>query len=150
MATLGTGISFLEGATLKELRLRVNRNTSQPLRGCEQSPRTFLNPGFQSKPWADVSQRFQRYQVSALTHEFATFRARPQHGEFPLESVLLWVPKLTRSRRNTMADEKKTCKNPVCGCPPSDGDYCSASCEGTGDTIELDCDCSHEACQGNF
>ena len=49
-----------------------------------------------------------------------------------------------------MADESK-CKNPPCTCPqPPDGKYCSASCEGTGDTIELDCDCSHEECQGNF
>ncbi|MDX6385799.1 MAG: hypothetical protein QOK48_3372 [Blastocatellia bacterium] len=49
-----------------------------------------------------------------------------------------------------MAEEKK-CKNPPCSCPqPPDGKYCSASCEGTGDTIELDCDCSHEQCQGNF
>jgi hypothetical protein len=36
-----------------------------------------------------------------------------------------------------MADEKK-CKNPPCSCPPQEGGkYCSASCEGTGDTIEL-------------
>lgn len=50
-----------------------------------------------------------------------------------------------------MADEKDTCKNPVCGCaPPSDGKYCSASCEGTGATIELDCDCGHPECTGNF
>jgi len=49
-----------------------------------------------------------------------------------------------------MADEKK-CKNPPCTCPPQpDGKYCSASCEGTGDTIELDCDCGHDECQGNF
>ena len=47
-------------------------------------------------------------------------------------------------------DNKETCKNPVCGCPPHDGKYCSASCEGTGDTIEIDCDCGHEACSGNF
>ena len=49
-----------------------------------------------------------------------------------------------------MADEDK-CKNPPCTCKPQPGGkYCSASCEGTGDTIELDCDCSHEECQGNF
>ncbi len=50
-----------------------------------------------------------------------------------------------------MADETTTCKNPVCGCPPQEGGkYCSASCEGTGDTIELDCDCGHDGCSGNF
>lgn len=51
-----------------------------------------------------------------------------------------------------MADDNgKTCKNPSCTCPPQDGGkYCSAQCEGAGDTIELDCDCGHEACGGNF
>ena len=47
-----------------------------------------------------------------------------------------------------MADEEKTCKNPPCTCPPQpDGKYCSASCEGAGKTIEIDCDCGHETCQ---
>src|SRR6266568_7586966 len=69
--------------------------------------------------------------------------------------VKLWVPLFQsifsrRTREEIMAEESK-CKNPPCTCPqPPDGKYCSASCEGTGDTIELDCDCSHEACQGNF
>ncbi len=50
-----------------------------------------------------------------------------------------------------MADEERKCKNPPCTCVPEVGQkYCSASCEGAGNTIELDCDCSHEACQGNF
>lgn len=50
-----------------------------------------------------------------------------------------------------MADEREKCKNPPCGCPqPEDGKYCSASCEGIGDLIELDCDCGHSACTGNF
>jgi hypothetical protein len=50
-----------------------------------------------------------------------------------------------------MADDEKQCKNPPCTCPPQDdGKYCSASCEGAGKTIELDCDCGHDACQGNF
>ena len=49
-----------------------------------------------------------------------------------------------------MADDN-TCKNPSCTCSPQEGGkYCSASCEGAGDTIELDCDCGHEACGGNF
>ena len=55
-----------------------------------------------------------------------------------------------RAKEEIMADEQK-CKNPPCTCKPQPGGkYCSASCEGTGDTIELDCDCSHEECQGNF
>jgi hypothetical protein len=37
--------------------------TAQPLQGCKLSHRAFLNPGFQSKPWADISQRFQRYKI---------------------------------------------------------------------------------------
>lgn len=50
-----------------------------------------------------------------------------------------------------MADDENTCKNAPCSCPaPDDGQYCSASCEGAGDTIELDCDCGHGECGGNF
>jgi hypothetical protein len=52
-----------------------------------------------------------------------------------------------------MAEEKETreCKNPTCSCTvPKGQKYCSASCEGTGQTIELDCDCSHAECKGNF
>ena len=49
-----------------------------------------------------------------------------------------------------MADEKLTCKNPVCGCPRSDGDYCSAACEGTGGTVDINCDCGHAECGGKF
>jgi hypothetical protein len=49
-----------------------------------------------------------------------------------------------------MAEERK-CKNPPCTCETKPGDkYCGPSCEGTGQTIELDCDCGHEECQGNF
>ncbi|HEY8411642.1 MAG TPA: hypothetical protein VIK76_09575 [Pyrinomonadaceae bacterium] len=52
-----------------------------------------------------------------------------------------------------MADDngKNKCKNPPCTCPPQpDGKYCSASCEGAGKTIEIDCDCGHAECGGNF
>jgi hypothetical protein len=52
-----------------------------------------------------------------------------------------------------MADDngKNKCRNPACTCPPQEGGkYCSASCEGSGKTIEIDCDCGHEACGGNF
>jgi hypothetical protein len=48
-------------------------------------------------------------------------------------------------------NEEKKCQNPVCTCPPQPGGkYCSASCEGAGKTVELDCDCGHEECAGNF
>jgi hypothetical protein len=52
-----------------------------------------------------------------------------------------------------MADEKeqRTCKSETCSCPVPEGQkYCSASCEGKGGTIELDCDCGHPDCSGNF
>jgi hypothetical protein len=50
-----------------------------------------------------------------------------------------------------MADEKETCENPPCTCAPQPGgSCCSAQCEGKGDTIELDCDCGHPECGGNF
>jgi hypothetical protein len=50
-----------------------------------------------------------------------------------------------------MADDQNKCKNPVCTCPAQPGGkYCSASCEGSGETIELDCDCGHDECGGNF
>lgn len=48
-------------------------------------------------------------------------------------------------------DKKETCRNPACTCPPQPGGkYCSASCEGAGKTIEIDCDCGHPTCGGNF
>ena len=57
-------------------------------------------------------------------------------------------------RKIKMADDKKDekiCKNPPCSCPATEGSkYCGPSCEGTGSFIELDCDCGHEACSGNF
>jgi hypothetical protein len=52
-----------------------------------------------------------------------------------------------------MADEKevKTCGQAACNCPTEAGEkYCSASCEGSGQTIQLDCDCGHDACGSDF
>ncbi len=50
-----------------------------------------------------------------------------------------------------MADDNNKCKNPPCSCPPSDDTkYCSVTCEGKGETIELDCECGHPECAGNF
>jgi hypothetical protein len=65
----GKHISFLEGATLKELRRRLLTTKPQPLQGCEQSPQVFLHPGFQGKPWADISERFQRYTILGRTNQ---------------------------------------------------------------------------------
>ena len=50
-----------------------------------------------------------------------------------------------------MAEDREKCQNPACSCPPlPDAKYCSASCEGKGNTVELDCDCGHDDCAGNF
>jgi hypothetical protein len=51
-----------------------------------------------------------------------------------------------------MADDKENqCKNPPCSCPATaDGKYCSAACAGTGDVVQLDCDCGHPDCTGDF
>jgi hypothetical protein len=52
-----------------------------------------------------------------------------------------------------MADDKdkNQCKHPACSCPkPDDGDYCSSICEGSGDTVTIDCDCGHPECTGDF
>jgi hypothetical protein len=67
LATLGTTHSFLEEATLKELRRH-----SQPAKAVatpselRKSPADLLNPGFQSKPWAGISERFQRLLREAV------------------------------------------------------------------------------------
>jgi hypothetical protein len=50
-----------------------------------------------------------------------------------------------------MADEAKTCKHSACSCPvEGKDDYCSASCQGAGSTLQIDCDCGHPACKGDF
>ena len=54
-------------------------------------------------------------------------------------------------KEDAMADDENKCANPVCTCKPQPGGkYCSASCEGRGKTIELDCDCGHPDCANNF
>ncbi len=48
-------------------------------------------------------------------------------------------------------DQEKQCKNPACTCPAqTDAKYCSAACEGAGNTVQIDCDCGHPECSGNF
>ena len=52
-----------------------------------------------------------------------------------------------------MADEKdgKVCKHSACSCPVSgDDDYCSPTCQGAGTTTQIDCDCGHPGCAGDF
>ncbi len=47
-------------------------------------------------------------------------------------------------------DNVNVCKNPPCGCAVTDEKYCSAACEGAGDSVQIDCDCGHETCGGDF
>ncbi len=50
-----------------------------------------------------------------------------------------------------MADDDNKCKNAPCSCPRSEeSKYCSTNCEGKGDMVELDCECGHPECAGNF
>jgi hypothetical protein len=60
---------FEPAVTLKELRRRsLIGEPAQLLQSCEESFQGISNPGFQGKPWAGISQRFQRkFLWSALT-----------------------------------------------------------------------------------
>jgi hypothetical protein len=52
-----------------------------------------------------------------------------------------------------MADEDnvRRCAAACCSCAVEAGQkYCGPSCQGSGDTIQLDCDCGHDGCQGDF
>lgn len=49
-----------------------------------------------------------------------------------------------------MAETTK-CGHPTCDCVVEDGEeYCSLSCLGSGSTMQIDCDCGHETCSGDF
>ncbi len=46
-----------------------------------------------------------------------------------------------------MADKQKKCAHPSCTCIADEGSkYCSAYCEGTGQTVEIDCNCGCPEC----
>jgi hypothetical protein len=52
-----------------------------------------------------------------------------------------------------MADERKEnqCANPPCTCPTEKGEkFCSVHCQSTENTVQIDCDCGHGSCQGDF
>ena len=56
---------------------------------------------------------------------------------------------------NKMADETtdggKVCANPPCSCTVEKGEkYCSVHCQSTGNTVQIDCDCGHPDCTGDF
>jgi hypothetical protein len=49
-----------------------------------------------------------------------------------------------------MAEPKK-CAHPACSCTVEKGEeFCSATCQGSGKTLQIDCDCGHDACTGDF
>ena len=48
-------------------------------------------------------------------------------------------------------DEGKTCANAPCTCPVEKGEkFCSVHCASTEHNIQIDCDCGHESCGGDF
>jgi len=57
-----------------------------------------------------------------------------------------------------MAEETATadkpansCKNPPCTCPVEKGEkFCSVHCQSTEHNIQIDCDCGHDTCKGDF
>jgi len=57
----GKGIPFIDDATLKELRQRSQAKQSQLPHSCRKIYCWLHYPGFQSKPWAGISERFQRH-----------------------------------------------------------------------------------------
>ena len=47
--------------------------------------------------------------------------------------------------------KKRTCKNPPCGCRVPEGeDFCSVNCASTEHETQIDCDCGHPECGGDF
>ena len=82
MATLGKRISFLEGATLKELRRRpLNRKTAATPSELRLNNVHSATQG-SKQPWARISQRFQRTSFLSVliepTNTHATTRSH-QH-----------------------------------------------------------------------
>jgi hypothetical protein len=52
-----------------------------------------------------------------------------------------------------MADERNEnqCGNPPCTCPVEKGEkFCSVHCQSTENTVQIDCDCGHGSCHGDF
>ena len=54
-----------------------------------------------------------------------------------------------------MADERRddgnTCANSPCTCPVEKGEkYCSVHCQSTANATQIDCDCGHPSCKGDF
>jgi hypothetical protein len=53
--------------------------------------------------------------------------------------------------RDADAKAANTCKNAPCTCPVEKGEkFCSVHCQSTEHNIQIDCDCGHETCAGDF
>jgi hypothetical protein len=53
--------------------------------------------------------------------------------------------------RDADARPANTCKNPPCTCLVEKGEkYCSVHCDSTSGSIQIDCDCGHDTCKGDF
>jgi len=68
---------------------------SQLLQSCDEVNVPFFDPGFQSKPWAEVSQRFQRYFLE-LANAFSVVPPQPNLA-LRLLGALRPMPKTTRN-----------------------------------------------------
>ena len=87
---------FLEDATLKELRRRWFNAEPRNLFGVANNLPLHFEPRDQSKPWADIGQRFQRYAILAPT-EFSTFCAKPKRRRLdPEGTAAIFVNELQR------------------------------------------------------
>jgi hypothetical protein len=53
--------------------------------------------------------------------------------------------------RDAEARAANTCKNSPCTCAVERGEkFCSVHCQSTENTIQIDCDCGHADCGGDF
>jgi hypothetical protein len=53
--------------------------------------------------------------------------------------------------RDADVKSANTCKNAPCTCPVEKGEkFCSVHCQSTEHNIQIDCDCGHETCAGDF
>jgi hypothetical protein len=47
--------------------------------------------------------------------------------------------------------DKNACRNPPCTCPVEKGEkFCSVHCQSTEHNVQIDCDCGHDTCRGDF
>ena len=47
--------------------------------------------------------------------------------------------------------DANTCRNSPCTCPTDKSEkYCSVHCQSTANTVQIDCDCGHDTCKGDF